>query len=154
MVEFSSGRCGKLQQTQISEEVKKIKNYIANSSAGMSKAEYLSMHEALQIEVSEKDIPVELDDFLYDTLVVFDIFSLLKDDWDTFNGSYLGKQLDILPMLYKMFSVGKDKQTIYLYLLNEVINENIKVMADKTKQKEIANKEIESLVNKSSGSVK
>lgn len=118
----------------------------------MDKFEFLKMHEALGIEPLEKDIPPDIGDFLHDTLLVFDIYSLLKDDWDTFNGNYLGKQLDTLPMIYNMFDIGKEKQIMYLSLLNIVIYENVSIISDKAKNKEIADKEIESLKKKSSGS--
>lgn len=148
----SSGRCGKLQQAQINGEVKKIIAYIRNNAVGMDKYEFLQMHEALGIEPLEEDIPPTLEDFLQDTLIVFDIYYLLKDDWDTFNGNYLGKQLDTLPMIYNMFEIGKEKQILYLSLLNIIIYENITIMSDKAKNKELADKEIASLKKKSSGS--
>lgn len=121
-------------------------------SVGMDKYEFLQMHEALGIEPAEEDIPPTPEDFLHDTLLVFDIYSLLKDDWDNFNGNYLGKQLDTLPMIYNMFEIGKEKQILYLSLLNVLINENITIMADKASNKEMANKELDSLKKISSGS--
>lgn len=116
-------------------------------NVGIDKYEYLKMCKAMGTEPVEDEIPPDTDDFLFDTLVVFNIYSLLKDDWDTFNGNYLGKYLDTLPMLYSMFEVEKEKQVIYFSLLNVVIYENISIMQEKTTSKELIAKSSQELID-------
>lgn len=61
------------------------------------------MCEALGSEPVEEEIPVEYDDLLTEVQQALDIYGKLKDDWDTMNGNYMGKQytgiLDIFSIL-------------------------------------------------------
>jgi hypothetical protein len=54
-------------------------------------------------EPLEEEIPVEYDDLLMDVQTTLNIYSKLKDEWDTMNGVYLGKSysglIDILSIL-------------------------------------------------------
>lgn len=61
------------------------------------------MCEALGSEPIEEEIPVEYEDLLTEVQQALDIYSKLKDDWDTMNGNYMGKHyagiLDIFSIL-------------------------------------------------------
>ena len=59
----------------------------------MTKDTYFEMCEMLGNPVVEEDIPVELDDFPIEMQQAFSVYRMLRDEWDTMNGNYLGKSL-------------------------------------------------------------
>lgn len=69
----------------------------------MTKDAYFEMCEMLGTEPVEEEIPVEYDDFFIDVQEALGIYQKLRDEWDTMNGSYIGKTyaglLDILDLL-------------------------------------------------------
>ena len=69
----------------------------------MTKDDYFEMCEALGSEPLEEEIPVEYEDFCLDVQEALGIYQKLRDEWDTMNGVYLGKNyvglLDILELL-------------------------------------------------------
>jgi hypothetical protein len=60
---------------------------------GMTKDQYFEMCEALGTEPIESQIPVEFDDFPLEVQQAFNAYRMLRDEWDTMNGVYLGKSL-------------------------------------------------------------
>jgi hypothetical protein len=64
-----------------------------NSSVGMTKNTYFEMCEALGNEPKEEDIPVEFEDFPVEVQQALIVYRMLRDEWDTMNGIYLGKSL-------------------------------------------------------------
>jgi hypothetical protein len=54
---------------------------------------YFEMCEALGTEPTESEIPVEFDDFPLEVQQAFNAYKMLRDEWDTMNGVYLGKSL-------------------------------------------------------------
>jgi len=59
----------------------------------MTKDTYFEMCEMLNTPVVEADIPVEFDDFPLEVQQAFGVYRMLRDEWDTMNGNYLGKSL-------------------------------------------------------------
>ena len=59
----------------------------------MTKDQYFEMCEALGTEPIESQIPVEFDDFPLEVQQAFNAYRMLRDEWDTMNGVYLGKSL-------------------------------------------------------------
>jgi hypothetical protein len=59
----------------------------------MTKDTYFEMCEMLGNAVVEADIPVEFDDFPLEMQQAFSVYRMLRDEWDTMNGNYLGKSL-------------------------------------------------------------
>jgi hypothetical protein len=114
----------------------------------MSKDNYLGMMEQLGQIPKEEDIPPDLEDFMFDTITVFEIHGLLADDWDTFNGNYLGKKMELLPFLFKAFYVPESKIKMYITLLNHIILENTKIISDKAKQKQEMKEKMDELAKK------
>jgi hypothetical protein len=43
--------------------------------------------------IVESNIPVEFDDFPLEVQQAFSVYRMLRDEWDTMNGNYLGKSL-------------------------------------------------------------
>ena len=69
----------------------------------MTKESYFEMCEMLGSEPLEEEIPVEFNDLILDVQQAFGIYQKLKEEWDTMNGNYMGKNfagiLDILTIL-------------------------------------------------------
>lgn len=59
----------------------------------MTKDAYFEMCEALGNEPDESEVPVEFDDFPLEVQQAFNAYRMLRDEWDTMSGSYLGKSL-------------------------------------------------------------
>lgn len=59
----------------------------------MSKEAYFEMCEMLGSEPVESEIPIELEDFPLEIQQAFSVYRMLRDEWDTMNGHYLGKSL-------------------------------------------------------------
>jgi hypothetical protein len=62
-------------------------------SVGMTKDAYFEMCEALGNEPLESEIPVDFDDFPLEVQQAFNAYKMLRDEWDTMSGNYLGKSL-------------------------------------------------------------
>ena len=60
---------------------------------GMTKESYFEMCEMMGSEPVESEIPVEFDDFPLEVQQAFNAYRMLRDEWDTMNGNYLGKSL-------------------------------------------------------------
>ena len=59
----------------------------------MSKESYFEMCEMLGSEPLDSEIPVEFEDFPIEVQQAFNAYRMLRDEWDTMNGNYLGKSL-------------------------------------------------------------
>lgn len=59
----------------------------------MTKEQYFEMCEMLGNEPLESEIPVEFEDFHIEVQQAFNAYRMLRDEWDTMNGNYLGKSL-------------------------------------------------------------
>jgi hypothetical protein len=64
-----------------------------NSSVGMTKDQYYEMCEALGTEPVDEEVPVELEDFPIEMQQAFSVYRMLRDEWDSMSGVYLGKSL-------------------------------------------------------------
>ena len=65
------------------------------------------MCEMLGAEPDEEEMPCERSDLTYETQVVFDLYDILPSKWEGFSGHYLGKDLLLLPTLFKEFKTEK-----------------------------------------------
>jgi len=68
-------------------------SYIQNSSLSVTKDTYFEMCELMGTEPIDSEIPVEYDDFPIEVQQAFAVYRMLRDEWDTMNGVYLGKTL-------------------------------------------------------------
>jgi hypothetical protein len=59
----------------------------------MTKEAYFEMCEMLGSEPIDSETPVEFDDFPIEVQQAFGVYRMLRDEWDTMTGSYLGKSL-------------------------------------------------------------
>ena len=57
----------------------------------MTRESYLDMCDMMGSEPVESEIPIEYDDFPLDVQQALSVYRMLKDEWEGFNGLYLGK---------------------------------------------------------------
>lgn len=83
----------------------------------MTKADYFEMCEQLGEQPVEANIPVEFDDFIWEVQEAFQIYNILKDEWDGFNGIYLGKNLVGITEIFDISQIGtEDRYTMVLLI--------------------------------------
>ena len=80
----------------------------------MTKDAYFEMCEALGTEPIEEEIPVEFGDFPLDVQQAFSIYSKLRDEWDTMNGIYMGKNYNGILDIFIILDVPvEDRKTMF-----------------------------------------
>jgi len=56
-------------------------------------------------EPLEEEIPIDREDLFVETQIVFDLYDKLQSTWDGMSGTYLGKNLILLPVLFDEFNI-------------------------------------------------
>lgn len=83
----------------------------------MTKADYFEMCEQLGEQPVEANIPVEFEDFIWEVQQAFQIYNILKDEWDGFNGIYLGKNLVGITEIFDISQINtEDRYTMVLLI--------------------------------------
>lgn len=83
----------------------------------MTKADYFEMCEQLGEQPVEANIPVEFEDFIWEVQQAFQIYNILKDEWDGFNGIYLGKNLVGITEIFDISQIStEDRYTMVLLI--------------------------------------
>lgn len=96
----------------------------------MTKEAYFEMCEALNSEPVESEIPVEYSDLYIDVQEAMNIYSKLRDEWDTMNGNYLGKSYSGISDILELLSVPvEDKKTVF-ELIGIIDTHRSKAIAD------------------------
>lgn len=104
----------------------------------MTKDAYFDMCEMLGSEPVEEEIPVEYDDLLVDVQEALNIYHKLKDEWDTMNGTYLGKSYAGINDIFDILEVPlEDRKTIFnlIGMIDRHRSEAIAANKPKTPQK-------------------
>jgi hypothetical protein len=83
----------------------------------MDKWQYFEMCEQLGTEPNPDDIPVEFEDFIWEVQEAFEIYNLLKDEWDGFNGLYLGKSLIGITEIFDISGTDTDQRHTMILLI-------------------------------------
>jgi hypothetical protein len=65
------------------------------------------MCEALGSEPIEEEIPIDREDLSIETQLVFHIYDKLPAKWEGYSGQYMGKELNLLPILCEEFDIDK-----------------------------------------------
>lgn len=97
----------------------------------MTKESYFDMCEMLGSEPVESEIPVEFDDFPLEVQQAFSVYRMLRDEWDTMGGSYLGKSLIGIKDLLEATEIEPEDQKFIVVLVR---------MIDQVRSDEINNK--------------
>jgi len=96
------------------------------------------MCEMLNSEPLEEEIPVEREDLFYETQVVFELYDILPSKWEGFSGQYMGKDLLLLPIIFKEFKTPKSIRRYAWKIIpiidNYVAEDIAKQMKRKTKE--------------------
>lgn len=94
----------------------------------MTKDSYFEMCQMLGHEPVEADIPVEFDDFPIEVQQAFSIYRMLRDEWDSFAGIYMGKSLVGIKEICEALSISSDDfslMVMLIKLIDEVRTEEI-----------------------------
>ena len=65
------------------------------------------MCELLKNEPIEEEIPVDRGDLKIDTQLAFQVYDKLQAKWEGMSGSYLGKDLSLIPILMDHYKFDK-----------------------------------------------
>lgn len=94
----------------------------------MTKETYFEMCEMMNQAVVESEIPIEFDDFALEVQQAFSVYRMLRDEWDTMNGHYLGKSLIGIKDLLEATEVELQDQkfiTMLVRLIDDVRSDEI-----------------------------
>ncbi len=98
----------------------------------MTKETYFEMCEALGNEPVESEIPVDFEDFPLEVQQAFSVYRMLRDEWDTMNGLYLGKSLIGIKDILEATEVEPDEHKLITMLVRMIDS----VRADEINRKE------------------
>lgn len=62
-----------------------------NNAVNMTKQQYFEMCEMMGTEPIDSQIPIEFEDFPVEIQQAFNVYRMLRDDWDYMGGNYIGK---------------------------------------------------------------
>ncbi len=96
----------------------------------MTKDAYFEMCEALGSEPIQDEIPIDHSDLCLDVQEALGIYNKLRDEWDTMNGTYLGKNYAGMLDIFTILEVPvEDHKTMYS-LIGMIDNHRAKAIAD------------------------
>lgn len=98
---------------------------------GMTKEAYFEMCETMGSDPLESEIPVEFEDFPIEVQQAFNAYRMLRDEWDTMNGNYLGKSLIGVKDVLEATEIEQSEQKFIIMLIR---------MIDAVRSDEINNK--------------
>lgn len=96
----------------------------------MTKSAYFEMCEALGSEPVEDEIPVDYEDFFVDVQEALGIYQKLKDDWDTMNGTYLGKNYAGILDIFTILDIPVEDHRTIFDLIGIIDKHRSKAIAD------------------------
>lgn len=88
----------------------------------VTKEAYFEMCEALGNEPVESEIPVDFDDFPLEVQQAFNAYRMLRDEWDTMNGNYLGKSLIGVKDVLEATEIEQSDQKFIIMLIRMIDN--------------------------------
>lgn len=98
-------------------------SYFQNSIAGVSKDTYFEICEQLGTEPVEEEIPVEMEDFPSEVQEALNIYFRLRDEWEGFSGTYMGKNFTGLIDLLEIYQItGDSRQDLldWIFIIDRV----------------------------------
>lgn len=96
---------------------------------GVTKETYFEICEQLGTEPLDEEIPVEYDDFPDEIQQALSIYFRLRDEWDGFSGTYMGKNFTGLSDILDIYQVDKsDRQNVldWIFVIDKVRSKCIK----------------------------
>jgi len=107
-------------------------------SLGMTKDQYFEMCEMLGNEPVESEVPVEFEDFTIEVQQAFNIYRMLRDEWDTMNGNYLGKSFIGIKDVLEATEIEPSEQKFIIMLIRMIDNVRSDEINNKKKMQEPA----------------
>ena len=104
----------------------------------MTKDAYFEMCEALGSQPLESEIPVEFDDFPLEVQQAFNAYRMLRDEWDTMSGIYLGKSLIGIKDVLEATEVEPSEHKFIIMLIRVIDNVRSEEINSKKKTQEPA----------------
>lgn len=104
----------------------------------MTKQAYFDMCEMLGSEPIESEIPIEYEDFPIEVQQAFAVYRMLRDEWDTIGGNYLGKSLIGVKDVLEATEIEPDEQK-FIVMLVRMIDEVRSDEINKLKNEKPAN---------------
>lgn len=104
----------------------------------MTKDAYFEMCEQLGNEPLESEIPVDFDDFPLEVQQAFNAYKMLRDEWDTMSGSYLGKSLIGVKDILEATEVDLSEHKLIIMLIRIIDNVRSEEINNKKKMQEPA----------------
>ena len=80
------------------------------------------MCEVMGTEPEEDQIPIEFDDFPLEVQQAFAVYRMLRDEWDTMNGLYLGKSFIGIKDVLEAMEIEPDDQKFIIVLIRMIDN--------------------------------
>jgi hypothetical protein len=99
----------------------------------MTREAYFELCEVMGNQPVEEEIPVEFDDFPLEVQQAFGVYRMLRDEWDTMNGLYLGKTLIGIKDILEAMEVEPDEHKFIIVLVR---------MIDQVRSNEINSKKL------------
>lgn len=96
----------------------------------MTKSAYFEMCEALNSEPIDSEIPVDFEDLFIDVQEALTVYHSLRDDWDTVNGNYLGKNHSGINDIFTILEVPVEDRKMLFKLINTIDQHRSKALAD------------------------
>jgi len=107
-----------------------LKSYFQNSSLGMTKEAYFEMCESLGSEPVESEIPVDYQDLPIDAQEAIQIYNKLRDEWDGFNGIYMGKNYAGILDIFTILDVPVEDRRTLFELINMIDKHRMAALAE------------------------
>lgn len=101
----------------------------------MTKTAYFEMCEALGSQPIEDEIPVEYDDLAVEVQEALNIYSKLKDEWDTMGGNYLGKSFNGISDILTIYEIEQNERKSVLEIILLIDNCRSKAIEAKKPKK-------------------
>ena len=104
----------------------------------MTKHQYFEMCEMLGNEPIDSEIPVEFEDFPIEVQQAFNAYRMLRDEWDTMNGNYLGKSLIGIKDVLEATEIEPSEHRFIVMLIRMIDNVRSDEINNKKKTEEPA----------------
>lgn len=91
-------------------------------------------------EPDPEEIPPEMEDFPFEVQEAFDVYYRLPDMWDGMSGTYLGKDIGPLEMLFDLFNVSDRRTALDFISIIDVVRQGLFIENKKKKESLNGNK--------------
>lgn len=100
-----------------------LTSYFQNADAGVTKDTYFDICDQLGTEPISEEIPIDFEDFPPELQESLSIYHRLRDEWEGFSGSYMGKNfaglIDILD-IYQIDAENRQNTLDWILIIDRV----------------------------------